>query len=346
MLATKVLGLATATALIICAFPVGCTNNADTSDARNEGPPDASPDVKPDSHGDANATGDAPVLCEKGVLGADGVTCYDGTVGKTCTTDADCDVTGQGLAACTVTAGFTLGPLWPTPVCILKTCDPAPAGDTSGQFIHNCDGDDQDPSAHAVCVPTTTPTQSGKGVCYPMCQYQDDGQKPQGCQGKDVCNPFAFGESNSGPTGIGICFGGCTADADCPNNSKCQVDQAICVKTAAVRTKNVGDPCTQADSDNKVCNCVLNNQSQNGYCTKACISGTGSALACPNNYACDVSAFKSLGADGGSPGFTKQNDGLLGTCFESCSALDASTGCPTNAICKNDTVAGPDCLPQ
>jgi hypothetical protein len=275
------------------------------------------------------------------------VTCYDGTVGQTCTTDADCDKTGQGIAKCTATAGFTIGPIWPTPVCMLLTCDPAPPSDPTGMYIHNCDSDDQDPSAHAICVPTSNPAQSGKGVCYPMCEYQNDGQKPQGCQGKDTCTAFAFGSTSSGPVGIGICFGGCTADADCPNNSKCQKDQAMCVKTPVTPTKAIGAACTKADADNKVCNCSYNTKTGNGYCTESCITGTGSALPCSqNNYVCDAFALTSLGADGGTPGFTKQNDGMLGICFESCSTPDASTGCPTNAMCDAVTVVGPDCQPQ
>ena len=267
----------------------------------------------------------------------------------------------MGIARCT-NGLFQAGPLFPTPVCILTTCNPAPTDganpDPNGDYIHFCDGPDQSTSP-GVCVPSQS--NPGTGICYPACLYADDGKAAAGCTGKDACSPFAFGtDSNGAPIGIGVCFGGCTQDSDCPasadgGTTHCDTLTALCQNTVTAPTKSVGDSCTKADSTSNACNCEYNTTSGNGYCSTACITG---GAACPTGYSCDAFSPKTLdfGDAGTKPGFAQQNPGLLGTCFATCTPSDAgsdaaddaggaASGCPASATCKDTTVAGPNCQP-
>ena len=278
---------------------------------------------------------------------------YDGTVGKACASNADCQPAGgPGVNVCSNTA-FTQ-PLWPTPICVIQSCDPLdPTGNGALQF---CDGSPTDQTAPGICIPTTSPIQKGMGVCLPQCQFQGTGAAPSGCQGKDTCYAAAFGTNTSGSLfGIGYCFGGCAADADCPTGSKCQVDQGLCLKALYTRTKTLGQACTMTDATSNACNCDYNTTSNQGVCTQSCTVGGGPA--CPTGWACDsglTSTISGGAADGGDiPGFTKQNSGLGGICRKTCTTPgDAGGGggdgggqCPSTTTCQSGETVGLSCIP-
>jgi hypothetical protein len=300
---------------------------------------------------------------------------YDGTVGKACQSNADCQSAGgPGVNRCSSAAGFTAGPLWPTAVCVLTSCDPLGTGNGQLQF---CDGPANSPSSPGVCLPTTNPPAANMGVCLPQCRFGADGASPTGCQGKDVCNPAAFGTNAGAVVGFGYCLGGCKADADCPTGSKCQVDEGTCLTTLKTRTKTLGQACTSTDSTSGACFCESNSTTNQGYCTQYCTAGA-SGVACPSGYLCDTFEtlqLNGLAADGGLvPGFTQQNAGLAGACRAICRGTsdagstaggdasgdsggdaggdasgnaggDGGSVCPPSSTCSMAETAGPVCVP-
>lgn len=324
----KFIGLCT-TASLASVIAFGCSSSSNNNPTGDDGGTDAKSDVVhkdgspvDSSRGDDSATDDG---------GGGG---FDGTTGKQCTGDADCKgANGPGINRCTAKV-FQSGPLYPTPVCILTQCDPG-----SDNNLHFCDGPD-DPSSPGICLSTGQP---GKGICLPQCTFKgDDGVAPKGCVGKDVCNVVGWGtDQNMKVVGFGYCFGGCTADGDCPSGSKCQVDEGLCVTAPKTRTKNVGDACTNTDGTNGTCNCLYNTQTNKGFCTSACEVG---GAACANGWVCETQLPLNItGAnDASTTGFTKQPQGLSGSCAAPCSG-DGGT-CPTNTMCQSQTLAGPDCF--
>ena len=155
---------------------------------------------------------------------------YDGTTGKACASDTDCHPPGgPGVNKCT--SGGIFGSaggndLYPTAVCLdIQNCDPGTDGN-----LHFCDGPDA-PTSPGVCLSTGSP---GKGICLPQCSFKPDGSAVTGCQGKDSCFVAGFEadpNNANAAIGIGYCFGGCTADADCATGQKCQTDSGLCLKT-------------------------------------------------------------------------------------------------------------------
>ena len=257
---------------------------------------------------------------------------YDGTSGKPCMANSDCQPpNGPGLNVCSTSV--TAAPVYPTPICRnLMTCDPG----TDGK-IHYCDGPD-DPSSPGVCYAVDNPPQSGRGVCYPQCLIPTDGSAiaETACQGKNTCGFYGTRvDPASGKTiAIGVCYGGCTTDADCPANSKCQTNASSCRQTVSAPTKNLGDPCTSADEQSRACVC-LSGPSGSGFCTVACITGSTS-YGCPAGYVCDATVSPSVAG--------AQNDpGLAGNCYATCTG-DGGT-CPGTTVCTRGP-AGFDCVPQ
>ncbi|HLK35392.1 MAG TPA: hypothetical protein VKU41_01485 [Polyangiaceae bacterium] len=304
---------------------------------------------------------------------------FDGTVGQPCKTMSDCQPDGGAMQnVCSNAMLFTLGPVFPTPVCILPMCDPGQDGN-----LHFCDGPDM-PTSPGVCLPTDSTGTTG--VCLPQCQFPLDGSPTTGCQGKDVCNFAAvLLDTTSGqPTmGVGFCQGGCTADADCPTGSHCQTNEGVCVSSVKNPTKKLGQACSQTDATNRACNCLFGADSPTaGYCTQFCTIG---GAACPAGYICDTGEPLTLTDPSGNPiaGFPKETMGLAGTCNAICSnpdgggapveasapqqtvdagadgasdaastppadaspAAPAPTSCPTNSTCGNTTVMGWTCVP-
>ncbi|MGA3122702.1 MAG: hypothetical protein ABSF69_18200 [Polyangiaceae bacterium] len=281
---------------------------------------------------------------------------YDGTVGLPCQSDADCRPPGgPGVNSCSLSA-FP-DPIFPTPVCVLTTCNPGTDGN-----VHYCDGFDDSPvSSSGVCIPTGASAEGGipQGICLPQCFWFSGGSPPLpelfpvlvdldgggfGCAGNDACN---FWASVGGVLGIGYCWGGCTIDSECPAGSSCQMNEGICVDTP-VPPSTLGAPCTSADNvlatNAAPCDCLANPSTMAGVCSQFCVVDSMSAV-CPAGYVCDALEPSQVSdPDGGvSPAFTVQNTGLAGYCLESCGE-DAGS-CPANLTCSTATAAGPDCTP-
>src|SRR5437667_355013 len=142
-------------------------------------------------HGGSTGTDTGTIVTDTGGGGPEGGPSQGGTTGSPCTTTTDCDKLGDAVQGCSSDVGFTLGTLYPTPVCIGTTCTP----DTSGA-IGFCDG------LLGICLPVT-----GGGICLPTCTFTST-SAPTGCRGKDACNVYGW-DSASDPKGYGYCFGGC-----------------------------------------------------------------------------------------------------------------------------------------
>ncbi|MDP9036705.1 MAG: hypothetical protein M3O50_18040 [Myxococcota bacterium] len=284
----------------------GCSSSSSSGTA-----PDAasdSPGIVPIHRGDA-----AP----PGTVDDSGAGLFDGTVGLPCQTNADCrPAGGPQINVCSL-GTFTGGPLFPTPVCILPSCDPGTDG-----FYHYCDGPDS-PTSPGVCLRSGT-----AGICFPKCTLLADGTAPAGCRGRDACNFIASGFTRTNQlVGLGFCYGGCTSDTDCPSASgeagagKCQTDQGVCVTAVQQPIKAPGDACGAADSQSGACNCYYSTTASAGYCAPVCIVGSTTS-ACPAGFVCDSRQPAALPGDAGA-GFSKQNVGLAGLCVAACGSSPA-----------------------
>ncbi len=273
---------------------------------------------------------------------------FDGTTGRECKQDSDCVGAdgGAGINTCSVDYGFTITgvsvSLWATPVCIIPppqssaagNCDPVPAGVDDG-LPHFCDGPD-DPTSPGLCLPfDLNNPQPGQGVCYPLCTFGLDGQKPTGCVGTDVCFPVTFLRSSTSGTvtGYGFCAGGCDKDADCAGLGAgfvCQTDIGYCTMTKVTRTKAIGAACMAATAagtaDDIACNCDSDATTGVGVCANACIVG---GLPCADGQICDagfqnpIVFTSSAGGASVSVPVTAQNPGIPGVCRDLCTPADA-----------------------
>jgi hypothetical protein len=315
---------------------------------------------------DASSEATHPVATHKdagpdtGATGDDGATTapgFDGTTGRLCTANADCVGTGANAAMlnqCSSAGYFINGnAIDPTPVCLsTAACD---LGD--GTTLMFCDSaDPTDPTSPGICLSAGQGTTGLSGQCYPKCTVLSDGSAPLGCQGKDVCNVVITGVSTGGqPLALGVCFGGCTLDSDCPAGNVCQKDEGICLTTLKTATKQLGQTCSVNDitGGRYGCNCLTNPTSMLGYCSQFCIVGASSTAPCPSGYICDSGlANQVMNASGATiTGFTEQNDGLAGVCFQACGgSVDAGAdsgqagACGATSTCISGT-AGSDCLP-
>lgn len=334
----KVLGLMSSATLVgVVAVANGCSSSSNKGSAT-----DAGSDAVIIVHKDASGSGG-----DDGNTGDDGstATVYDGTTGKACTGDADCQPAGgAGVNICTSTNPFQGNSLYPSPVCLdPKPCDPGTDG-----FLHFCDGPDASTSP-GVCLQGAT---AGEGVCLPQCNFKPDGSAVTGCVGKDACfvDGFAQNPSNANAAiGIGYCFAGCDSDADCGTGQHCQTDDGTCVATLATDAA-VGTACTVANgTSTPTCNCISSTQTGKGYCAQFCHTG---GTECGAGEICDAELPLELttSADASIPGWTAANPGLGGFCSPTCTvdggtAADGGNGCPPNATCLPGDFGGPDCLP-
>jgi hypothetical protein len=250
-------------------------------------------------------------------------------------------VTGPGVNKCSNGKIFNIGQLFPTPICIVPpsvqgNCDPGQDGN-----IHYCDGPD-DPSSPGICLPNGSNT---VGICLPQCTFRTDGLAPVGCQGKDACSVYGFGQdaTTSQLIGIGYCLGGCEADADCATGQRCQVDEGYCVNTPATGELPVGTGCNVAANPQPACDCIASTSDNLGYCAQYCKVG---GVACPSGSTCDAGLPTTLAGAGDATvaGFSKQNTGLAGFCAPAC-VVGGTTKCPPNSTCQSLSAAGPDCTP-
>lgn len=275
-----------------------------------------------DAGGDASVS-DSPISAdatptETSTIDSPASSLYDGTVGKACTSDADChSATGPNKAKCSSSV-FAPEDYYPTPVCIIPSCTPV----SDSKTLHYCDGPD-DSSSPGVCVEGF-----GGGICLPKCSYDQNGGAPTGCTGKNTCAAYVSTPEN----GFGYCWGGCTKDPDCSNGQKCQTDQGLCEKGVTPPAKTFGAACTQSDTNALVCNCLYGTNNT-GYCTDFCIVGQ---TTCPNGSVCDPFEYHAYG-------YNTPNTGMSGYCTVTC-AGDAAA-CPAASTCTNLTASGPDCVP-
>lgn len=281
----------------------------------------------------------------------------DKTTGKTCTSDTDCDVTGNGLGRCTNKI-YIISPLNPTAICIQidggggDACD---MGD--GTTIPFCDGDT------GLCTKSGT----NPSICDAFCAIDDTGKVTQACAGKNACNPELLGTDGTTKknTLYGTCQSGCATDADCPTNSVCDELQNFCVeKTCTTDTdcsklftkpppgfkcvadatggkshckfsyaKKVGDKCTPAatagtSSADCICFGKTGAGTDGGMCISLCKTvafGTANA-ECGTGFTCDplLNAKDKDGKDIYDPSF-KLPAGMGGYCVKNCAA-DADCG--------------------
>lgn len=267
----------------------------------------------------------------------------DRTTGKTCTFDADCDVTGLGLGVCT-NAIYIVGPLNPTAVCMqidFSGADACTPTDTT--TIRYCDGDT------GICIQSGT----SAATCEPRCQLKGDGTWVESCAGKNACYPEALTTASDGKTlVVGSCQGGCVSNADCPSGSVCDTGQNICVNkkctsdtacktawgtgapaawkcdTAAgyckfIYAKTLGAACTSATD----CLCLKGTTATAGYCTDICKTGSGE---CASGYSCDPLLTATSSTGGALYTMTSLPAGLSGYCAKNCTS---DAGCPTGTKC-------------
>ncbi len=267
---------------------------------------------------DAPTTSDGPTTNESSTIDSPLTSPYDGTVGKACTTGADChSANGPNVAKCS-NGLFSPEDYYPTSVCVIPSCTTV----SDSNSLHYCDGPDNSASP-GICV-----SGFSGSICLPKCAYDQNGSAATGCAGNDTCNPYP----TSKETGFGYCWAGCTKDQDCSDNQKCQVDQGLCVEGVTPPTKNFGDACTKSDTDDEVCNCLYG-ASNSGYCTDFCVVGGNT---CPNGAVCDPFLYRAYG-------YTTSNVGLAGYCTIGCAGDAAS--CPSSSTCTNVSASGPDCVP-
>lgn len=331
---------------------IGLTGNGCGSSSVSGAPSDAGADAQTVTihRGDDGST----TIVNPGMTPDASTPTFDGTVGAACQSDTDCQPTG-GTGANTCSVSTFNDAIFPTPICVSRSCDPGTDGNA-----HFCDGPD-DPTSPGFCLPVG----QGQGVCLPRCFALNDGSAPVGCRGKDNCVVAAFVSQTipdagadaaaASPIAIGYCFGGCTVDADCPSGNSCQADIGICVRTVTPPTKQLGQACTSADNGSATmpaaCNCLVNPNTGTGYCTHFCAVNSPTA-SCPSGYVCDSFEPTTLtsNATGATvPGFPTQNTALAGSCVAVCSLPDAGgdggAACPAGATCTVGEAAGTDCLP-
>ncbi|MBI2396045.1 MAG: hypothetical protein HYV09_41160 [Deltaproteobacteria bacterium] len=243
---------------------------------------------------------------------------HGGTTGKPCSTNDECDVTGDGVNMCSID-WYALGSLYPDPVCFGTECAPPEPGS-----IAACD------DGKGWCIDY----ESGVTRCFAQCHFDTDRETAAtGCIGKNACNFHGWTKDEGGPwRGTGYCFGGCTADADCPSGHKCQTEWGECVLKAKhwVATKAVGEPCTSADRGTSTkpptCSCWMSISLGKGYCTEFCKVGD-SPSSCPDGFTCDA-----LLPDSEPAPFTAAAKGLAGVCTKNCT--DDSECVALGAYCE------------
>jgi len=303
----KLFALASVTALAGMVSAVGAAGCSET--VTEVQPSDAGSDVKPDTKKDSGPPDDGDDGDEEEIPPSK-------TTGKECSTTTDCEVEGtENGNICSKGAFGSKGgnDVFGTPVCI-GACTPNENPTQVADLL--CDGET------GVCL-----GDSGNGLCYPACQY-DSTSVAAGCAGNNKCAAAYFLNKTDG-TGaaiLGICYGACTADADCKGSAgqKCQVELGVCVKEAEYKTfaKAVGDGCNGAASEQE-CNCATvrgeGKDKDKGYCTSTCITGAAGDAACgalKTGWKCSAGLPKE--DDDGNPMFSAQPDDVLGVCAKSC----------------------------
>jgi hypothetical protein len=326
---------------------------------------DSGTDTKVDGNTDAKSDttpAETGVICAP-AAGANA----DCTTGKACTTVDDCDLTGNGIGHCTASGLYTVGPLDPTPVCIGldpsggDACDPGTIDTATGEQTQLvfCD------NGLGRCTETPQNKKATAASCDPFCAIDSSGKFVNTCAGKNSCAPDVLGTDSSGKNVlIGGCFGGCSADSDCPANSKCDSLEKICVGVkctadAACKTawstgpaawkcetssgyckflygKVPGDTCNP-DATTDECLCFGKKGSGKGVCTELCKTGAASDCRLAGTV-CDplLNSTDSSGKALFDPTFALPA-GVNGYCVKKCTT---ATDCASGEVCEQSAGMG------
>lgn len=365
----RVIGAFAALAIIGTA---ACSSSTTTTVTKPDAGGDVKTDVLTDTKTETAADTGPAVICAP-AAGAN----TDCTTGAACATNDDCDLTGNGLSHCTGANVYIVGPINPTPICTqfdttgADACDPGEIDPATGEQtqIVTCDG------SKGLCTETPENNKAGAAMCEPFCQLDPTGKFVTSCTGKNACSPKVLGTDTATGKGvlIGTCFGGCSADADCPSGSKCDVLQKICVNVTCkndaecktkwstapaswkcelaggatsgfckfLYAKAVGDLC-DPNATNDECLCIAGTGATQGVCGALC--KTGNTTDCVNNTVCDplLNVKDSTGADIYAAGFALPA-GMSGICVMKCAAdadckagqkCELSAGMGTQKTCR------------
>jgi hypothetical protein len=337
----KMFALASVTALtglVATMSAVGCSSTNTVTDGSEAGP------------GTSNEAGPkkeagTPILDDSGPGDTDGGGIpEEKTVGKECTSTADCKVAGSKNDNSCSKGFFTAGDLFGSPVCVQSKCT---QGNSNPPTVGDLLCDDQT----GLCLPS-----GSSGICLPFCSY-DSTKVIDACAGGNKCNIAYLGtDAMKKSTAIGFCFGACTADTDCKGTAgqKCQVEDGLCVNADKhVTYTAVGTACTRDPSGAApaTCNCnTVGNladggapaNADKGYCTHSCITGAAGDAVCNTAKATWKCTAKLPLVDSMNPVlFTAQPSDVSGTCAQTCTmdsdcgALVTSSGLPAaNVKCK------------
>ena len=288
-------------------------------DATSDGAFDVTIDTTPFDTAVTEAFADAPEDVgdgDSGDTGDAGVDVPDASpaivpVGAACSSDSTCDPTGAHVGVCSSSL-YPPDSTDPDPFCVAKACALGAAG-----TVTRCGLADV-----GICVPGGSDNE-----CFPACTFPTNGATaPTGCRGKDACNFYGTQTDSTGVvSGVGVCSGGCIADADC-KSGVCQREDGVCVATRVAYTKSLGDTCTGADGE---CPCVLSSATLTGYCTRFCLTGS-TVAGCATGFTCDPGLLASS--------FSGVSPGLVGSCFKNCSTDADCTA--LSAYCATGAATG------
>jgi hypothetical protein len=239
-------------------------------------------------------------------------------VGARCESSSDCPAGDQ----CSNAVYGSGNPIYPTAIC-LGACTPSTS---SAAGLAVC-GAASFPGA-GLCQPVFEDGGSS-GLCLPFCTVTPSGAVV-GCAANDVCQVLGA----AGANGAGWCQPGCTADSQCPAGSACDPLLAACDAIPLAPTLPIGAVCSLTAST-PPCNCVGAPSASDGYCTAACVTGTGVCPSPPSDagaggdggapssgqapWVCSAGLNFVTGADGGAL-FGAQPPGLLGFCAPACNS--------------------------
>ncbi len=231
-------------------------------------------------------------------------------VGQACTNSAQCDPNGGSVGVCSNSVGANA--IDPAPACFATSCD---NGSTDVGKACGLGG-------AGLCVGG-----GPDGVCRPKCTFGAAGAAPTGCVGKTGCNAVSWSRAGATVTGVGICHGGCTLDADC-GGQVCQVETGECVVTKQTFTKTLGQACTATSE------CDCEGSTATGICTRFCRVGDATT-ACGAGFRCDPGLPSS---DGTGALFTSSPAGMVGKCHKECNnAADCSA---FGGVCEANNSTG------
>jgi hypothetical protein len=307
----KIFALGSVTALVGLVATVAAAGCSSTVTSTNTTTDDGGGDVKvvkPPVEGGPEDDSSTPAVPE------------EGTVGKTCTADTDCNKAGTKNDNVCSKGVFNGEDFFGTPVCVQPSCTQGTSGMVSDV---QCD------DGAGLCLVSTGST---KGVCLPYCEYTSTtGAK---CEGGNKCAIRYIGLGTT-PTAIGSCQPACQSDADCKGTAgeKCQVETGYCHDPAKIvkYAKNPGEACDGAATTAQcVCNRVggTGANMNKGICTRACLTGTAGDGVCNTAVAGWKCSAKLPKTDSmGKAEFTAQPADVLGECALPCATAGTDTDC-------------------